>query len=328
MNPTLSVIVPIYNVERYLHKCIQSIINQSYEHLEIILVDDGSPDNCGIICDQFAKKDKRIKVIHQKNKGLSAARNSGLDIATGDYIGFIDSDDWVDEKLYETLLKLAQVHQCDLISCVIQESNKLDNNISQEQHKPIILDNKELFYNYLKFGFYIMRNLYSKELIQDLRFDENISFVEDMFFGTNVITKVKKSVFINNPLYIYNVDNNTSLTRLSYNKNNFLTLKANIYMQEKMTALFPSDTELKTKLKKRIIGNCLYHLQNLHLPSNSHIDPDNAMKKKSKQIYNSNFVFFKNPSLFKTIVRLLNSTHLTYFYRFYFALKKRNFNLV
>ena len=92
-NPIISIIVPIYNVEEYLPKCIDSILNQTYKELEVILVDDGSPDSCGKICDRYAKKDERVKVIHQKNGGLSAARNSGLDCANGEYIGFVDSDD-------------------------------------------------------------------------------------------------------------------------------------------------------------------------------------------------------------------------------------------
>jgi cellulose synthase/poly-beta-1,6-N-acetylglucosamine synthase-like glycosyltransferase len=97
-NQVVSIIIPIYKVEKYIHRCIDSIINQTYKNLEIILVDDGSPDNCGLICDAYKKKDKRIKVIHKKNGGLSEARNEGLKIASGEYIGFIDSDDWVEEK--------------------------------------------------------------------------------------------------------------------------------------------------------------------------------------------------------------------------------------
>ncbi|OUQ56652.1 hypothetical protein B5E58_10530, partial [Tyzzerella sp. An114] len=95
-NKKISVIVPIYNVEKYLNRCVDSIINQTYKNLEIILVDDGSPDNCGKICDEYAKKDNRIKVVHKENGGVSSARNVGLNIATGDYIGFVDGDDWID----------------------------------------------------------------------------------------------------------------------------------------------------------------------------------------------------------------------------------------
>lgn len=101
--PLISVIVPIYGVEKYLEQCLDSIINQTYRNLEIILIDDGSPDRCGEICDRYASRDSRIKVIHQSNQGLSAARNAGMDMATGEYISFIDSDDYIDPHFYEKM---------------------------------------------------------------------------------------------------------------------------------------------------------------------------------------------------------------------------------
>ena len=104
-------------MEKYLPKCIESIINQTYKNLEIILVDDGSPDNCGEICDKYALKDSRIKVIHKENGGLSDARNAGLDIATGDYVSFIDSDDYIHEKFYEILLNLITSNNADIAQC-------------------------------------------------------------------------------------------------------------------------------------------------------------------------------------------------------------------
>ena len=97
----ISVIVPVYKTEQYLNRCVQSITDQTYKNLEIILVDDGSPDNCPEMCDQWAKKDERIKVIHKRNGGLSSARNAGLDSATGDYIMFADSDDWMEPDMAE-----------------------------------------------------------------------------------------------------------------------------------------------------------------------------------------------------------------------------------
>lgn len=103
--PLISVIVPVYNVESYIHRCIDSILNQTYVNLEIILVDDGSPDNCGQICDEYAQKDNRIIVIHQSNGGLSVARNAGLNKCTGKYIGFVDSDDCIHPEMYERLYK-------------------------------------------------------------------------------------------------------------------------------------------------------------------------------------------------------------------------------
>ena len=107
MEPLISVIVPVYKVEKYLHQCVDSILNQTCQNLEVILVDDGSPDNCGAICDEYARKDPRIRVIHTENVGQASARNTGLGYASGDYVTFVDSDDWVDSELYETIMRKA-----------------------------------------------------------------------------------------------------------------------------------------------------------------------------------------------------------------------------
>lgn len=112
----ISIIVPVYNVEKYLKECIDSVISQTYKNLEIILVDDGSTDKSGEICDEYSKKDSRIKVIHKENGGLSDARNVALDIAKGEYIGFVDSDDYVEKDMFETLYKLAEEHNTEISS--------------------------------------------------------------------------------------------------------------------------------------------------------------------------------------------------------------------
>lgn len=115
--PTISVIVPVYNVEEYLNICVESILSQTYKNLEIILVDDGSTDNSGKICDKLMINDKRIKVIHKNNGGLASARNAGLDICTGNYIGFVDSDDWIEKDMYEKLLNQGLKSNSDIICC-------------------------------------------------------------------------------------------------------------------------------------------------------------------------------------------------------------------
>ena len=116
MNPLVTIIIPVYNVEKYLPKCLDSIINQTYNHLEIIIVDDGSKDSSGLICDEYALKDQRIKVLHKKNGGLSSARNAGLDIAKGDYIMFVDSDDYVESHYCEVPLKHALEKNVRIVS--------------------------------------------------------------------------------------------------------------------------------------------------------------------------------------------------------------------
>lgn len=114
-NPLISIIVPVYNVEEFLPKCIDSILAQTYENLEIILVEDGTKDNSGQICDAYAEKDSRIKVIHKENGGLSSARNAGMDVARGEYFGFVDSDDWIEPETYECLMTVAQKYDADLV---------------------------------------------------------------------------------------------------------------------------------------------------------------------------------------------------------------------
>lgn len=120
----LSVIVPVYKVEPYLHRCVDSIRNQTYKHLQIILVDDGSPDRSGEICDEYAEMDARIIAVHQKNGGASAARNKGLQYAEGDYVAFVDSDDWIAPTMYETLVRMIERYDLDMARCGITEINR------------------------------------------------------------------------------------------------------------------------------------------------------------------------------------------------------------
>lgn len=119
----LSVIVPVYKVEPYLRRCVDSIRNQTYKNLQIVLVDDGSPDGCGAICDEYTKVDDRIIAVHQENEGLSGARNNGLLFAKGKYIAFVDSDDWLHPRMYETLVHLIETHQLDMARCAVFSSD-------------------------------------------------------------------------------------------------------------------------------------------------------------------------------------------------------------
>ena len=134
MNERISIIVPVFNVEKYIERCVKSIENQSYRNLEIILVDDESPDRCPQICDEYAKRDERIKVLHKKNGGLSDARNAGLDVATGEYIAFVDSDDWVETDFIETLYRNAESENADIsiIGCTLVWDNGRKKQLSNE----------------------------------------------------------------------------------------------------------------------------------------------------------------------------------------------------
>lgn len=144
-NPLITVIIPCYKVEQYLPKCINSVLTQTYTNLEIILVDDGSPDNCGNICDNYAQKDSRIKVIHKTNGGLSDARNKGIDIAHGEYITFIDSDDYVSNDYIEVLYNLLKENNAQMSICLpycISEMNETIIRINNK-NKKIIFNSEE-----------------------------------------------------------------------------------------------------------------------------------------------------------------------------------------
>ena len=117
----ISVIVPVYNVEKYIRECLDSIVNQTYKNLQIILVDDGSTDNSGKICDEFAKKDSRITVVHQENQGAGAAKNTGLELIEGEYFSIIDSDDYIDLSMYEKMVSLMKQYDSDIVQCLFKQ---------------------------------------------------------------------------------------------------------------------------------------------------------------------------------------------------------------
>lgn len=194
----VSVIVPIYNLEGYLKRCIESILCQSYKELQIILVDDGSTDGSGKICDDYAKEDNRIEVIHKNNAGVSSARNKGMEVANGEYIAFIDGDDYIDNRYFEVLVTNAEKYKCDISCCQLLtiETNgtkeKLFNITSKMFDAKYIIDN--YFYNkFIKAIMYGPYNkLYRKEAIgkvrfKDYKYAEDILFVFEVLLNTNNI---------------------------------------------------------------------------------------------------------------------------------------------
>ena len=216
----ISVIVPIYNVEKYLAECIESILQQSYNDLEIILVDDGSPDNCGAICDEYQSKDSRIIVIHKENGGISDARNAGMDIATGEYIAFVDSDDFIHPRMYEYLLKALTDYNSDFSACDYFEFSKYNpiptSNISSEG--TYIFDklgDKNCHLNNLLQGShknYVWNKLYKKSYLENIRFKKGMKY-EDVIFSADISPYINKYVIIKDKLYYYR--RNTSSTTLS-----------------------------------------------------------------------------------------------------------------
>lgn len=235
----ISVIVPVYKVEKYLEKCIESIIKQTYTNLQIILVDDGSPDNCGKICDEYAKKDSRIEVIHKINGGLSDARNVGINRANGRYIGFVDSDDYIKEDMYEKLINLIKEYDADISICNLYDvidgneciRNK-ENGIREYSRidilKEILLDKNIQSYAWNK--------LYKKELFDEIKYPIGKKY-EDIGTTFYLFEKCNKIVVTSEPEYYYLkradslVNNVTESTILDYTEiiiQRYLYIKQNI----------------------------------------------------------------------------------------------------
>lgn len=201
-SPLISIIVPIYNVEKYLPCCLDSILAQTYQNLEIILVDDGSPDGCGAICDAYASRDSRIKVVHQANGGVAAARNAGLDRATGDYIGFVDPDDWIEPTMYEVMMHHITKENCDGAACSSLEESfagtkvreRFDYHVLHQPELTRVIVEEEIRAS-------LVRTLVTHEAWDQVRFSPETRSGEDFEVFPHLFLRCESLVFLPDLLY-------------------------------------------------------------------------------------------------------------------------------
>jgi glycosyltransferase involved in cell wall biosynthesis len=215
MNDLISIIIPVYNMEKYLDRCLHSVLNQTYENLEIILVDDGSTDNSPNMCDNYALKDGRIKVVHKENGGLSDARNAGIRIATGDYIGYVDSDDWIEPNMYECMYKACAGNNAQLAVCrYFREYD--DKTVNDGTSKVEIFSRDEILNIYItdKDGYMVYNSVWSKlfkrELVEGMLFPKGKNS-EDIMYTTRAFCKLDKAAYIDTCLYHYVIDRKDSI---------------------------------------------------------------------------------------------------------------------
>ena len=272
--PKVSIIVPIYNVEQYLNRCMDSLLNQTLNDIEIIMVDDGSPDNCPQMCDEYAKKDSRIKVIHKKNAGLGMARNSGLELATGEYVAFVDSDDYVDCRMYETLYQKVKKKQVDAVLCTFYNDDKgnvSEGSIDGMPSKESVIDFQidyipnvigclpSVKYNQL-YGYSVWNILFSRDVIEHnkVRFESERNFVsEDILFQLDFAACASKLLLLPKPFYYY-CNNAGSLTK-KYDYTRFdreVLLYKEIGRRLKVKKLAIPD--LKLRLSRLLLYKCLF----------------------------------------------------------------------
>ena len=205
-SPAVSIIVPVYNVKEYIPRCLDSLISQTLKDIEIIAIDDGSTDGSSSILDSYSAKDERVKVIHVENGGVAKARNIGLDNAKGEFVGFVDSDDFVDCQMYENLLKVALETKSDFVQC---QFDGIDNSLSISaitKQETTVIDNQseiiELFFDGI-IEASVCNKLYNRSILSQIRFPTGWSFAEDFNFNVRFIFECRRIALINDVLYHY-----------------------------------------------------------------------------------------------------------------------------
>lgn len=322
--PLVSIIVPVYNVSPFLKKCIESITHQSYTKLEIILVDDGSTDNSGEICDIYKKKDKRIRVIHQKNGGLSSARNTGIQKATGELLSFVDSDDWLDHATIETLIKDLETTSSDIsaVGRYLEYENKstksADNNLYE-------LTSEKCLYKILYskgIDNSACGKLYKIGIFKDITFPEGKEF-EDTTTICHAIMSADKITFRASSMYHYRKNNLNSITHTPFSDKKLDLINLSTIITDEISSAYP---KLKKACNRFLIHSYLSILARA-------IDTNNPDKATIRRLYNyikaHRVTVLKDPEASKTDKAALASTFLGYrcyymLWKYFYTLKERS----
>ena len=256
---TVSVVIPVYNVEKYLSECLDSVIYQTYKNLQIILVDDGSTDSSGKICDEYAEKDNRITVVHQKNAGAGVAKNTGLELIDGDYSSIIDSDDYIELDMYEKMVNSLEKYNSDIAQCLFRNvfvNDSFDRKYKIKGNYPKVLTSKkflsELLYDW-KYAIFANK-VFKTSLLKNIRFPVGRK-IDDEFFTYKLVCNAKKVVNIDNILYNYrmrktSVMNENNSDRLIYDRIDCFIERYNY-----VSNVFPS---LKKKYNLKLYDDLLY----------------------------------------------------------------------
>ncbi len=274
----ISVIIQIYGIEKYLDKCVSSVANQTYKNLEIILVDDESPDNCPQMCERWAERDSRIKVIHKKNGGLSDARNAGMKIASGSYISYIDGDDFIHRDMLSALYNVMRRDESDIAICNVrkffEDESLEDENISAEPESKI-LDTEQAQRELMlcrDIKQHVWNRLYKREITDNLFFDYG-KYHEDVFWSYKAFDRAKKVSLVSEQLYYY-LQRSGSIMGEKYSAKRLDALDAmserNEYMKHNRESLYPLSL-------REYLNACIYHYQ-LVLRDES-VDKDKAIRR-------------------------------------------------
>lgn len=323
MDDIISVIVPIYKVEPYLRKCVDSILAQTYRNLELILVDDGSPDNCGAICDEYARMDRRVKVIHKPNGGLSDARNAGLDICMGQYIAFVDSDDWIEPVMYEKLLELLRRFDADMAFGGVADEMEKDGTAttiktSDYGESPFAEDKKAAMRRYFGGSWAAWDKLYKAELFDGIRYPVG-QINEDEAIVLYLLDRCRTVCYTNEVFYHYiRRINSGSITTAPF------TLKKLAWKDHcaaNLRFIRENYPELEAAAAARYRGSLLWSLTEIAL---SDADFSEEVRQLRKELRNERKVFRQVAFRFKQDrIRMEVLLHLPFgFYKTMLRLKR------
>lgn len=294
MSVLISIIIPVYNAEHYLQRCVHAVLGQDYNHFEVVLVDDGSTDGSGQLCDEYAEKDKRVHVIHQQNQGASIARQNGLRNAKGEYVTFIDSDDWVANDYVSKLYDFIVEHHATVSACGVQRVKENENiNFQRTEHQSFLLSFEDLMPRFFKYEFWgFPGKLYKKSVLSQLTFPK-ATLSEDYLVMTQLFLKERQMAYTEAPLYFYEYHPN-SLSHQKLSKRAFEEFENVKAVYELIKEQEPQYTDMALA---NVAETCIkLHLMVLH-------ENDNI---KYKHEYNDIHRFLK-----KYFLEFLNSNVLT-----------------
>lgn len=318
----ISVIIPVYQCEKYLSRCLESVLNQTYKELEIILIDDGSKDDSGVICDKYAEKDGRIRVIHKQNEGVAVARNTGLNIAEGDYIVFVDSDDYIEPCMYQKMISVAGKYNCDVVMCdcvkdSVSGSSPYTHDIRSGYYS--LKQLKEEYYPHLL----MMENVEYPATISNCvmliknnpnlpRYVEGVRFSEDLLFGAQVLYKAKSFYYMKGENYYHYYMNDSSATH-TFRKDKWTDYKL-LYRESEKFFLNCKDYDFREQLDKMLLFLVYNSVGNI---SGAKELSKNEKKSHIKEILNTGKVreMFKRLSVHKLPVSWKLKIY-TYIYKY------------
>jgi len=322
----VSVVMPVYNSGSFLEPCIKSVLNQTYGNLEFIIIDDGSTDGSEAICDRYAKIDRRIKVVHQTNSGVSVARNRGMGLATGEFISFIDSDDQLEEDMYSFLIQLMNDYDVDISHCGYKRMDEKLNIIKEVSGTHEIIEQKnieaiECMLNGKYFVGGLWNKLFKTQLVKDLRFAEELRNNEDILFNVMAFAKAKNIVFADETKYCYLEHTTSACNRMSLRTQ----LYDSIVASEKMLEV--KNPRLEGIIWNRLF-NCRMNLYRFLLMNSDTIGANEILEQKQPSI--KNYKKLKNPGLRETAnYFMLIKFPVTYklIYKIYNTLRKPNWDV-